>query len=472
MRVLCLSTYELGQQPVGLGAEVALLEAAGHEVSAADLSVEVFPAEAAAAAEAVVFSVTMHTATELSLQAARRITDQSGKRPFAFLGLYAPVLDGHELVGDQDLLAAGETGEALLGWLEALEAGASRARSGVEVSIGRPRPLSGPLPARRRLPPLERYARYLEKDRAILVAGVETTRGCNHSCRHCPVAAIYGGRSRAVELEAVLADVDQAVSLGAGHISFLDPDFLNRPRHAMAVAAGLAARHPGLSFDATIKIEHLNRHRELLEPLAGYGLSFVTSAFESTDDRVLALLDKGHTAAGARQAVAACRRAGIEIRPSWLPFNPWTTLSSLASLLDFAARADLVASTDAVQYSIRLLLPTGSLLLREPDPVLEAALGPESTGNSSWRHSEPAIDALQAEVAALVAREPAGSDPVGSFEAIWRLMAKAGAPLPREIPQPEGELASHLAAGERPRLTEAWFCCAEPTAAQLEAVSG
>ena len=471
MRLLCLSSYELGQQPLALAGQVALLEAAGHEVAAADLSVEGFPVEAAKWAEAVVFSVSMHTATELSLQAARRIVAEHGRRPFAFLGLYAPALEGHALVAPGDLLAAGEVGATLSSWVEGLPAG-EVTKQPVRVEIGPPHLPPGPLPARHRLPPLERYAHYSEGSLSRLVAGVETTRGCNHSCRHCPVAPIYKGRSRQLDLEAVLADIDQAVDLGAGHITFVDPDFLNRPRHAMAVAGELARRHPGVSFDATIKIEHLLRHAGLLEPLAALGLTLVTSAFESTDDAVLALLEKGHTAAEARRAVALSRRAGLELRPSWLPFNPWTTLQSLSSLLTFTARADLVESTDAVQYSIRLLLPAGSLLLEQPDPVLAASLtGASPAGSVAWRHRHRAIDELQEEVAAIAAGDAEGNDPAGSFGAIWQAVRAAGADLPAEPPPPDPDLASARAGSDRPRLSEAWFCCAEPTAGQIEAVA-
>lgn len=473
MRLLCISTYELGQQPVSLAGLVALLRAGGHEVAVADLSIEPFPAEAVERAEAVVFSVPMHTATELALRTARRIVVEHGRRPFAFVGLYATVVEGDEIVGRHDLLAAGEAGEALTHWLDALEAGRAESRGAVSLSLG-PAKL-GPqlLPDRSVLAPLDSYARYLAGGESRLVAAVETTRGCNHTCRHCPVAPVYKGRSRMVPVESVLADLNQAVSLGATHVTFADPDFLNRPRHALEVAEAVAARPEVASFDATIKVEHILRHADLLERLVGLGLSFVTSAFESTDDEVLTLLDKGHCAAHEREAVALCRRLGLELRPSWLPFSPWTTLSSFASLLDFAARADLVSSTDPVQYSIRLLLPAGSLLCEAPDPVLQAALepvAPRAGGTRGWRHADPRIDELQARIAGLVGEDSGDPEPV--FRAIWQEAAAAGAPLASEPPAPEPGLASPLGYGERPRLSESWFCCAEPTLGQMEAVAG
>jgi hypothetical protein len=471
VRLVFLSTYELGQQPAGLAALAGALKAEGHEVLVADLAVESLPEEELEKAEAVIFSVPMHTATELALRLAGRIVSQVGRLPFAFVGLYAPALSGHELLDEGDLLAAGEVTAAVSDWLAGLSG--SKEAAGTVVSLGAPRLSFVPAPARGLLPPLEAYAHYSAGGRQQLSAAVETTRGCNHSCLHCPVPTVYAGRSRQVPLETVISDLDQVVEMGAEHVSFADPDFLNRPRHAMAVAEALASRHPGVSFDATIKVEHLLRHRQLLEPLAAFGLSFVTSAFESTDDSVLALLQKGHTASDEAEAVRALRSAGIELRPSWLPFNPWTTFQSLASLLSFSAEADLVESTDPVQYSIRLLIPAGSLLLGLNDKVLEEALaesGPVSAGRSrSWRHREPALDELAGELGQIAARSE-GADLSVCFGEIWEAARRAGVPLSREVPAPSPDLASATPGSKRPRLSEAWFCCAEPTLAQLEAV--
>jgi len=485
VKVLLVATYELGHQPAGLAALAVPLLAAGHDVTVVDLTAEPPRPSWSEGADAVVFSVPMHTATELALELARSLRPAAspGRPRLGFAGLYAPVLEGHPLLGPQDLLVAGEAAPAVLDWLDHEPAATSSPEPVVE--LGPARLPAAALPDRRLLPPLERYATYLSPGcEPLLTASVETTRGCNHSCRHCPVASVYRGRSRLVQIESVLADVAQAVELGAGHVSFADPDFLNRPRHAVAVARALHERFSELSFDATIKVEHLLRHADLLGELRALGLEVVVSAFESTDDAVLALLRKGHTAADEIEAVRVTRAAGIELRPSWLPFTPWTTRESLAALLELSARADLVGSTDAVQYTIRLLLPRGSLLLDEPDPVLRAALdrarraGTETSfGSAAWRHAEVALEELQQEMAATV--EGAGGEcsqaataSTRLFEELWELARSAGLPLAPEPPEPEPRLSHPLPAGSRPRLSESWFCCAEPTSRQLALVKG
>jgi hypothetical protein len=496
MRVLLLSTYELGHQPLGIAGPAAALEASGHMTRGVDLAVSDLPAETLKWADAVAISIPMHTATLLALEAVSAVRSQRPAIPVAWHGLYAPVLAGNDLVLPDDLLVAGDAVPAVLAWLESLsgeqasrnreqapatawqgtieaggrgtaEAGESPGTVGgtVLIELGPPRSI-GPAsrPLRRDLLPLAGYARLLHQSREVVAASVEASRGCNHRCRHCPVASIYHGRSRPVETEAVLDDIAQVVAAGAGHISFADPDFLNRPRHALDVARRLHGAFPSVTFDATVKVEHILAHREVWPELAASGLIFIVSAFESVDDRVLTLLVKGHTAEDEATALEIVRAAGTELRPSWLPFTPWTSLASVGALLQFSADQDLVWSTDPVQYSIRLLLPTGSLLVERPDEVLAQSLRGVGGGSTKWVAPSRGLDDLQLAIAARA--EAAGDEPIDvTFSAIWDLARRAGAPLAAAPPQPS--VAPWLAPAQRPRLSESWFCCAEPTGAQL-----
>src|SRR6185312_9394543 len=116
-------------------------------------------------------------------------------------------------------------------------------------------------------------------------------------CRHCPIVPVYDGRFRAVPIAVVLADIRAQVAAGAEHITFGDPDFFNGPTHALAIVDALAREWPRVTYDATIKVEHLLQQRAHLPRLRDMGCAFVTSAVESFDDEVLAHLEKGHTRA-------------------------------------------------------------------------------------------------------------------------------------------------------------------------------
>jgi len=468
VRVLLLSTYELGAQPLGIAGPAAALAAAGHEVRTCDLAVEPWPTEHVAWAEAVACSVPMHTALRLGRAAIERLRRERPRLPVAFHGLYAPAAVHAGLLEDGDVALGGEVDGGLVAWLDALARG-TKPPGGLVLELGRPRPpLAGPPPARAGLPGLASYAVLVDGGERRLAASVEASRGCNHRCRHCPVPVVYGGRSRALALDRVLADVEAVVAAGAGHLRFADPDFLNRPAHALAVARAVHERWPDLGFDITAKVSHLLEQPEALAELVSLGLRFVISAFESTSERVLARLHKGHRPADLGTAVALARSLGVEIRPSLLPFTPWTTRDDVVDLFDFVAAHDLVPNVDPVQLAIRLLLPPGSLLLEDPDPELAACLQgfePDALG-VRWRSADPLLDELQAALSARA--EEAGARGEAAEDAYAALRCLAFETLGRKDPGPPPlAVAPGPPAERRPRLTEAWFCCAEPTSAQL-----
>jgi hypothetical protein len=352
-----------------------------------------------------------------------------------------------------DRVISGEYVAALVEWVEDGAPGVTRA-------LGRPATeAETSVPARDLLPALDRYAKLERRDALHVVAAVDTSHGCSHRCRHCPVPVVYDGRVRLVDETAVLDDIAQVVAAGAEHISFGDPDFLNAPGHALRIVRAMHERFPEVTFDCTVKVEHILRHADCWDEMAAAGCQFVVSAFESIDDTVLARLDKGHTAADAGRATALLRSRSIDVRPSFLPFTPWTTRAGLVALLDFVHRHDLVGSVDPVQYTVRLLLPTGSLLLDHPDLLAHLGEWDQARLSYSWSAAVAEIDTLHQEVAEVVERSIAEGD--GIVET-YRLVRVAVGAAPVDL--------QDCTVG-RPRLTESWFCCAEPTDVQLRAVS-
>jgi hypothetical protein len=254
---------------------------------------------------------------------------------------------------------------------------------------------------------------------------------------------VYGGRFFAVPVETVLADAEAQVAAGARHLTFIDPDFLNGPRHAMAVARGLHERAPDVTFDATCKVEHLLRYRDLLPELARLGCVFIVSAVESLSDEILAILDKGHQRADVVPALEAVRAAGISLRPTFLPFTPWTSAHDYLDLVHFVLAQDLAAEVDAVQLTLRLLVPPRSLLLERPElaPHL-GAFDPEAA-TYLWSHPDPRMDELQREVAAI-------AEAGGSIADIHLAAARAFGMTPRSHPPARRHATAHL--------SEPWFC--------------
>jgi radical SAM superfamily enzyme YgiQ (UPF0313 family) len=454
VRVLLISTYELGHQPLHVASPAAALRRAGHEVRCLDLSVQRWDPGALEWAQAVGFSVPMHTAMRLALTAGRRVRREQPLLAMCFYGLYATV--SRELI-ERELGAraiAGEYEPALAAWVDELSVPAAPARTAERPIIQLQRGSFDP-PARELLPGLEQYARLAIGGQERLVGYVEASHGCVHRCRHCPVPTIYDGRIRIVGADTVLRDIERLAGMGARHITFGDPDFLNGWRHSLAIVRAMHERCPELTFDCTTKVEHVLERPEIWREMADSGCLFVICALESVNDEILVRLDKGHTTAQAVLALEVLRAHGIETRPSFMPFTPWTTPRDVLEILDFVAAHDLVANVDPVQYSIRLLVPEGSLLLERAD--LREHLGPYEAERLSypWRSADPAADRLQGRLSALVQQSAAAREAPGLTFARVRAAVRE-ATGESNVPEPEA-IAMGSTEG-RPRLTEPWFC--------------
>ena len=445
----------MGHQPLGLASPMAFLERAGFRPAAHDLAASTLDEGAVGRARFVGISVPMHTAMRLGVRAAARVREWNPAAHICFYGLYAPLNrallaaagEGERPLADS--VIGGEYEQALVDAVTALEAGAAPVAEPV-VPLER---LRFAVPSRAQLAPLARYARRVASDGSEAPAGyTEASRGCLHTCRHCPIPAVYEGRFFVVPVDVVMADVRAQVAAGAAHITLGDPDFLNGPRHALAVARALHAEFPSLTFDATIKIEHLLRHRELLAELAAAGCLFIVTAAESLSPRVLDILDKGHGPADLDAALGLARAAGITLRPTWVPFSPWSTLDEHVALLDYLVTRRLLGAVDPIQLTIRLLVPPGSLLVEHPE--MRPHLGPLDPASLSyrWAHPDPRMDALQRASARLVHdAERDGRDPLAVHADLRRLAHEVAGLHP---PAP----AVYFPTEGAPKLTESWFC--------------
>lgn len=457
--ILLISCYELGHQPLNLASPLAVLAHAGYAPVAVDTSVETLSDEAISQAKLVCISVPMHTALRLAMRVAERVQRVNPRARLCFYGLYASLNAEYLFEQGVDFVIGGEYEQALLGLARALETGDTETMPGVSTRRRRAKPVLARLPFvqpdRQKLPPLQRYARLQRGDHLALTGYVEASRGCLHTCLHCPITPVYQGRFFVLPREVVLQDIRAQVQSGAQHITFGDPDFLNGPGHSLKILRAMHTEFPALTFDATIKIEHILEQRSLFPELHELGCAFIVSAVESVSDHVLRHLDKGHTRADVIEAVGILESADIPMRPSLLPFTPWTTLDDYLDLLNFVEDARLIDQIDPVHYSIRLLLPPGSALLDQPaiHPFLTDL--DAASFSYGWVHPDSRMDHLQRDVAIQV--EQAERDGLPAAEAFFMIkaLAEEAAGLSRSAAR---QTSLPPARKATPHLTESWFC--------------
>jgi len=532
MKIVLISTYELGRQPFGLVSPAAWLRKRGHEVACFDLTRQALDAGAVRAAELIAIYLPMHTATRLACKLIPSLREQNPEAHVCCYGLYAPMnaeylrslgvgtILGGEFEGGLVRLAeqlgaadgVKEENKIFPQGLKPTEGGSSmselklrppKARVSESPADERERPqgsedsalryrggdalkrapttifvgtqqepmislerLKFEVPDRAGLAPIAKYAHLVVPGDGYRVVGsTEASRGCKHLCRHCPIVPVYKGVFRIVERDVVMADVRQQVAAGAQHISFGDPDFFNGIRNAMELVEAFHREFPGVTYDVTIKIEHLRKQEQHLARLRDTGCLFVISAVESVDDGILERLDKGHTREDFLYVARKFRELGMTLHPTFVPFTPWTTLDGYVDLLRVLAAEQLVENVAPIQLGIRLLIPEGSRLLELEEVRRTVGAFDAESLVYPWKNEDARVDLLSETVQSIAAEADRKKDSrAAAFTRIWEAAhAAAGIDAP-ELRVTEGRSV--------PFLSEPWYCCAEPTRDQLVAIGG
>jgi radical SAM superfamily enzyme YgiQ (UPF0313 family) len=193
--ILLLSCYELGHQPFHLASLAAVLQQAGYQPDLVDTAIEAVTDEAIQKARFVGIAVPMHTALRLGEQIARRIRSNNPQAYICLYGLYAQLNAEYLLQESIDAAIGGEYEIPLLRLIQGLEREEMPVIAGVSTQTQSSTPWIERTPflqpERQRLPALERYARLQWGDEQRIVGYTEATRGCKHTCQHCPITPIY-----------------------------------------------------------------------------------------------------------------------------------------------------------------------------------------------------------------------------------------------------------------------------------------
>jgi len=455
VKIVLISTYELGRQPFGLVSPAAWLRAAGYDVVCLDLTRQDLNESAIQAAEKIAIYLPMHTATRLAARLIPTLREKNPGAPICCYGLYASMNADYLRSLGVEKLIGGEFEKELVEWASGA---AGNGNSSNVVSKER---LTFQVPDRTGLPAMGKYAHLVLPEGGYRVVGsTEASRGCKHFCRHCPIVPVYEGVFRIVARDVVMEDVRRQVAAGAQHISFGDPDFFNGIGHATKLMDELHSEFPEATYDVTIKIEHLRKHENLLPKLRDTGCLFVISAVESVDDAVLTALEKGHTREDFLYVARKFRDLGLTLHPTFVPFTPWTTFEGYLDLLRTLQQEDLVENVAPVQLGIRLLIPEGSRMLELPEVRSMVASFDAESLVYPWANPDARLDVLSSKVQSIAAAADAAKWPrAKTFGAIWKAAHEAAG-----LDAPELQIHTSKSV---PFLSEPWYCCAEPTQNQM-----
>jgi radical SAM superfamily enzyme YgiQ (UPF0313 family) len=467
VKIALISTYELGHQPFGLASPAVWLRKRGYSVTCMDLSREALNGQALREADLIAFYVPMHTATRLTVELLEPVRRINPKAHLCAYGLYASL--SSDILQSRGIatLLGGEFEQSLVDLAEHLSGlSALPQNHSLHSSVSLAR-LRFHVPDRSGLPNLRSYAYLiLPSGEHRTVGYTEASRGCKHHCRHCPIVPVYDGVFRVVDRDVVLADIRQQVAAGAQHITLGDPDFFNGIGHALPLVEAIHREFPQLTYDVTIKVEHLLKNAELLRTLRETGCLFIISAVESLDNSVLKRLEKNHTREDFFRVVELCRGVGVTLQPTFVPFTPWTTLDQISDLFEQLQRLDLAEAVAPIQLAIRLLITANSRLLELEE--VRQVIGPFDAAALvyPWKNPDPRVDQLCEELQEIVA----ASDKVkagrsATFEKMYRAVDRKAHrdSMAKTQRQPRPAV---------PYLNEAWYCCAEPTRDQFVSIAG
>ena len=440
MKILLLSFYDLGKQPKIISELYKKLDNGSNQIDIVDYSIEEKNLTLDNYDVLGIYA-SMHTASVLAEQYLR---DRKLPNKLFVFGLYANVFS--EMFSNFQSIHSFDSDE-----LESL----------LEVQLNPNYSFKHSVPDRTILPSITDYSHIVDGSNNLIAGSVETTYGCKHECTHCPVPIEFKGMFKTFGTEKIITDVTNQVEEGAKHISFNDPDFFNGPKHALKILQLLNEKHPSITYDSTIKVEHILKYPDYFQELKNLNMLFVISAFETTNDHVLNILQKNHSFNDLNKAVELSLENKIDIRPTWMPFSPWTEQNDLISIIKLIENYKLRETVDPIQLTIKLLVPKNSLILKRPE-MKEYLLDYDPASFSyAWQYKFPNIDNIQNELFTYVLQHESENEYTQYLGLVDILESHTNETLLNSEKYSQRIV---------PKLSETWFCCAEPNKIQLDRI--
>jgi anaerobic magnesium-protoporphyrin IX monomethyl ester cyclase len=169
---------------------------------------------------------------------------------------------------------------------------------------------------------------------------MQTSRGCPWPCVFCDIPIFNEGKWRSRSAAHVVAELKRLEENGYGAVYFVDDHFLLKPPRIAAICRGIEEEGLTIQWGCEGRVD--SSCMELFPAMAKAHCRTLMFGIESGSQKILDRLKKEQTLAETETAVAAAKKAGIEIVHGFFVVgNPDETEEDMRETFRFAARLPL-----------------------------------------------------------------------------------------------------------------------------------
>jgi len=313
----------------------------------------------------VVFVNTGTSSINRDLRMCSAIKENNSDTKIALIGAHASFFH-RELIENSavDFVIRGEPEKPVAGLLNALEKGGLEGVRGLtwkengKIVENKPGGFIGdldslPFPARDLFPQEKYYDILIRGEKPVLAI---SSRGCPFKCRFCASRMNYGEIYRARSPKSVLREVEEMGDFGKNDLLFFDDTFTVDSRRVEKICEGI--KKTGLQWRCLSRVDTVNRG--VLEKMYNAGCYQIMFGVESGSQRMLGVMNKGHSLKTVEKTFAHCSEIGIETVAHFVIGFPGETPQSIEKTISFAKHI----KADFVTFNVFTPLP-GSEVFEE-----------------------------------------------------------------------------------------------------------
>ncbi len=184
------------------------------------------------------------------------------------------------------------------------------------------------------------YTPFPDQMKKTPATSIMSSRGCTwRRCQFCFEGGKYMPAYRRRSPESVVAELREIKKMGYNGVVFWDDNFCVSEDWVGKFCELLRREKLDLSWSCGGRADTLSE--TMVKDIKSAGCFTVYIGFESGVQETLDKIQKGTTLEQARKAVENCRKAGIEVRGSFILGFPWDTPELVKQSIKFAQELDL-----------------------------------------------------------------------------------------------------------------------------------